>query len=720
MPLQGSGQMSFADVYNEMTGEQLTNPPISITAAELGQLQNANGQTIPLNTNYTPRPNGNLPTVFPDEWYLYCQSCNTASPYITISKSAPSSATINTEFAYRIVIANNGQVNSAGDIVVSDTIPAGLTYVRFERDTPAWGVSVSGQNVTAIFSSTLPVGLGAVITIYVRTDIQATYTNYATVQGGGESISKISNTVNTTVGGVPTFSASVTKRLVRTFQKNDCGNYGVGLNQEVYSPFFTGTATSEISQADADSKANTNATNLCNTWLDDNGQSQANEYGTCSYDYPQMTLSKTMPSSFNLNQSGEVVITMRTLGASTSGEIVMYDDFPSGFEFVNLNSKPNIFNFTHTNNTVTFRTLTVLPAGYFAEFKFVIRAITVGNYSNLAKAYGGNIFNNIAISNTVETFVFSDPIISFSAGVDNYTYNNQTSINWNAAPTDEVFHYNVLTINNQPSTNNSKVKIEFILPIPFRVVDDIQVYYNNDYFTFSQGSAFNIVVFTQKDNVTVPVGQYVFYVFFSLPITYYRMSTVSQDENLRPKDNLVIDALNITVPRKRITQVRNYINNNLISSGDLTIIWSNNYTFLPIFQTTNNRIPNDVNGLTYSFSVNNQNNYSEQYPINFINQQFFATQPIYAINAPRDTTNGVVSINYPYQYVINNFPLPDEYQFGIRIYYRIYKNGLLIKSDINTQNTFFETKIDKSFNEPKYRNTTFAILVDANLNYLYW
>jgi uncharacterized repeat protein (TIGR01451 family) len=720
MPLQPSGQMSFADVYNEMTGEQLTNPPISITAAELGQLQNANGQTIPLNTNYTPRPNGNLPTVFPDEWYLYCQRCNTASAYITISKSAPSSATINTEFAYRIVIANNGQVNSAGDIVVSDTIPAGLTYVRFERDTPAWGVSVSGQNVTAIFSSTLPVGFGAVITIYVTTDVQATYSNYATVQGGGESITKTSNTVNTTVGGVPTFSGSVTKRLVRTFQKNDCGNYGVGSNQEVYSPFFTGTATSEISQADADAKANTNATNLCNDWLDANGQSEANEYGTCSYDYPQMTLSKTMPSSFNLNQSGEVVITMRTLGASTSGEIVMYDDFPSGFEFVNLNSKPNIFNFTHTNNTVTFRTLTALPPGYFAEFKFLIRAITVGNYSNFAVAYGGNILNNIARSNTVQTFIFSDPIISFSAGVDNYSYNNGTSINWNAAPTDEVFQFNVLTINSQPSTNNSKVKIEFVLPIPFRVVDDIQVYYNNDYFTFSQGSAFNIVVFTQKDNVTVPVGQYVFYVFFSLPITYYRMSTVSQDENLRPEDNLVIDALNITVPRKRITQVRNYINNNLISSGDLTIIWSNNYTFLPIFQTTNNRIPNDVNGLTYSFSVNNQNNYSEQYPINFINQQFFATQPIYAINAPRDTTNGVVNTNYPYQYVINNFPLPDEYQFGIRIYYRIYKNGLLIKSDINTQNTFFETKIDKSFNEPKYRNTTFAILVDANLNYLYW
>ena len=120
MPLQGSGQMSFADVYNEMTGESLANPTISISAAELGQLQNSSGQTIPLNQYYTPRPDGNLPTVFPTEWYLYCQRCNVPAPYITISKTAPTSVNSGQEFAYRLTIANNGQVNSSGDIIVRD------------------------------------------------------------------------------------------------------------------------------------------------------------------------------------------------------------------------------------------------------------------------------------------------------------------------------------------------------------------------------------------------------------------------------------------------------------------------------------------------------------------------------------------------------------------------------------------------------------------------
>jgi len=711
MPLQADGEMTFTQVYNEITGESLVNPTISISVAELGQLQNSSGQTIPLNQYYTPRPDGSLPTVFPTEWYLYCQRCNVPAPYITISKTAPTSVNSGVEFAYRLTIANNGQINSSGDIIVRDYIPNGLSFVRYERDTPAWGFSISGQQVTATFTSSLPVGFGAVITIYVTTSTQGTYSNYASVEGGGETITKTSNTVYTGVGGVPTWTSSVTKRLVRTIQKNNCDAYGIGSFQEVYSPFFTATYTSTISQPDADTNANNNATALCNQWLDDNGQAAANSSGTCQYGYPQMTLSKTMPGSFNLNTSGEVEIVMRTLGAATSGQIVMFDDLASGFEYVSLITKPDIFDLNIYGRSVTFTTNASLPAGYFASFKFLVRGITVGNYTNFASAYGGSILNNNATSNTVSTFVFGNPSFSFTRVIDNQTYSNGNNLNNNAAPTDSIYNGNILTINSFPSTNDSKVRIEFELPIPFRVVDDVQVNFNTDYFTFSQGSAFNIVVFTQKDNVTVPVGQYGFYIFFSLPITYYRMSTVSQDENLRPEDNLVIDALNITVPRKRVTLNKNYVNNNLVESGNITTIWSNNYTFLPIFQTTNNRIPNDVNGLTYSFSVNNQANYSQQYSMGFINQQFFASDVIYVVNPPRDTTNGALNTSYPYQ---------DATNFGIRIYYRIYYQGNLIVSKSGDYNPYDGITINRANNEPKYRNTTFEIVVNSNGTYSFW
>lgn len=718
MPLQGSGDMTFGQVYNEITGESLTNPLISITLAELGQLQNSSGQTIALNQYYTPRPDGSLPTVFPTEWYLYCQRCNQPNPYLTISKSGATAGNLNQSFSYFLTITNNGTTATTAPIQISDYLQEGLVYITYGGE--GWSINVVqvsidvnrfSYNVFGTYNGVLQPNGVLTLQIIVQPNITTTYYNYATVSGGGEAVSKTSNTTTTLIGGAESWTSSVSKRLVRTIQKNDCGQYGVGSNQEVYSPFFTATYTSTISQPDADTNANNNATALCNQWLDANGQGVANQYGTCTFGYPNMTLSKTMPSAFNINQSGTVRILMRIFANVTSGQIVMSDVLPNGFEFVSFNSMPSGFALSVSGKTVTFTTSNSLPIDFFGEFLFTVRGITVGNYTNFASAYGGNIINNYAQSNTVSTYVFGASSFAFTRVIDNQTYYNGTNLNNNAAPTDAIYNGNILTINNSPSTNESKVRIEFELPSPFRVVDDIQVNFNTDYFIFSQGSAFNIVVFTQKDNVTVPVGQYGFYIFFSLPITYYRMSTVSQDENLRPEDNLVIDALNITVPRKRVTLVRNYVNNNLIESGNITTIWSNNYSFLPIFFEPLGRIPNDVNGLTYTYSVNSQANYSQPQPMGFINQQFFAYSPIYVVNPTRDTTNGVVNTSYPYY---NN-----EF-FGIVIFYKIYKDGVLIKSDLVDMNPYHLTQIDRSYNEPKYRNTTFNFLVDPNGNYIYW
>jgi len=728
MPLQGSGEMSFADVYNEMTGESLANPPISITLAELGQLQNSSGQTIALNQYYTPRPDGSLPTVFPTEWYLYCQRCNQPNPYLTISKSGATAGNLNQSFSYFLTIINNGTTATTAPIQISDYLQEGLVYITYGG--AGWSINVVqvsidvnrfSYNVFGTYNGVLQPNGVLTLQIIVQPNISTTYYNYATVSGGGEAISKTSNTTTTLIGGSETWTSSVTKRLVRTIQKNDCGQYGVGSNQEVYSPFFTATYTSSISQADADTNANNQATALCNQWLDANGQSVANQYGTCSYGYPNMTLGKSMPGAFNINQSGTVRIQMRILANPTSGQIVMSDVLPNGFEFVSMVDVPSPFSSSVSGRTVTFTTSNSLPIDYFGEFLFTIRGITVGNYTNFASAYGGNIINNYAQSNTVSTYVFGEPSFAFSGVNDNQSFITRNNLFVNAAPTDLVYQGNVLTVNNFPSTNNSKVRIEFELPIPFRVVDDIQVFYNTNYFTFSQGSAFNIVVFSQKDNVTVPVGQYEFYVFFSLPITYFRMSTVSQDEGLRYNDNLIIDSINITIPRIQTTLIKNYVNNVFRNSFEQRIIWSNNYTFRPIFVEPLGRIPNDVSGLTYTYSINNQENYSQPQPMGWINQKFFPYNDIYVVNPTRDTTDGFVNPSYPYQYIVDNiFPFPDEYQFGIVIFYKIYKDGKLIASDVVDMNPYHLTRIDKTFNEPKYRNTTFYFLVDPNGNYIYW
>jgi len=706
MPLQGSGEMTFTQVYNEITGESLANPTISISVAELGQLQNSSGDIIPLNQYYTPRPDGSLPTVFPTEWYLYCQRCNQPTPYITISKSAPTSVNLDTQFVYDIALTNNGTSPTAGTITVVDTLQANLQFLGSGGS--AFNVSVNGQVVTATYTGVIPVNGQISLYIYVKTTTQGTYYNYASVSGGGETITKTSNTTTTGIAQV-TFTSSVTKRLVRTIQKNDCGAYGVGTFQEVYSPFFTATYTSTISQADADANANTNATALCNQWLDANGQSVANQYGSCQYGYPQMTLSKSMPGAFNINQSGTVRIVMRIFANATSGQIVMSDVLPTGFEFVSMVDVPSPFNSSVSGRTVTFTTSTSLPIDYYAEFAFTIRAIAFGNYENFASAYGGNIINNYAQSNTYQTYVFGAPSFSFTSNVNNNSYVHPAPIN--ATPTDEAYYNYIVTIGNQPSTNSTLLALRITLPGHLRIVDHVSVFINETYFYYSQGIAPNELLIFQQNNVTVPVGQYLFAVRINLIADFYRMFPYSQPESARPGDNLTVNSSGALVPRRQITNFKGFVSGTQVDSRDSSIDWANNYSFLPIFSLFDGRTPSNTNGLTWSYSINDINNFSEQYPINYSNGNFFANNVAYVINPTRDNITGILNTDYPYQ---------DSTNFGIRIYYKIFHQGNQIVSVYQNYNPYDGITINRAYNEPKYRNTTFQIYVNADGSYIYW
>jgi uncharacterized repeat protein (TIGR01451 family) len=720
MPLQGSGEMSFADVYNEMTGESLANPPISITLAELGQLQNSSGQTIALNQYYTPRPDGSLPTVFPTEWYLYCQRCNQPNPYLTISKSGATAGNLNQSFSYFLTITNNGTTATTAPIQISDYLQEGLVYITYGGE--GWNITVQQYsidvgrftyNVFGTYNGVLQPNGVLTLQIIVQPNISTTYYNYATVSGGGEAISKTSNTTTTLIGGAETWTSSVTKRLVRTIQKNDCGQYGVGSYQEVYSPFFTATYTSSISQADADTNANNQATALCNQWLDANGQSVANQYGTCTFGYPNMTLSKTMPSAFNINQSGTVRILMRIFANVTSGQIVMSDVLPSGFEYVSLVDMPAGFSLSVSGRTVTFTTSNSLPIDYYGEFVFTIRAIQFGNYTNFASAYGGNIINNYAQSNTVSTYVFGAPSFSFTSNVINNSFLHSEPIN--ATPTDDAYYNYIVTIGNQPSTNSTLLALRITLPGHLRIVDHVSVFINETYFTYSQGLVPNELLIFQRNNVTVPVGQYLFAVRINLVINYYRMSTVVQPITGRPGDNLIVNSSGQVVPRRQITNFKGFVSGSEVDNRESAIDWANNYTFLPIFQTTDGRTPNSVSGLTWSYSINDVNNFSAQFPINYINGQFFASNEAYAINPVRDSWTPAspvqINVDYPYQ---------DNDSFGIRVYYKIFHQGQHIVSVNQVYQPYYGLGINKAENEPKYRNAPFQIYVDANGNYIYW
>jgi hypothetical protein len=368
---------------------------------------------------------------------------------------------------------------------------------------------------------------------------------------------------------------------------------------------------------------------------------------------------------------------------------------------------PAGFALSVSGRTVTFTTSNSLPIDYFGEFLFTIRGITVGNYTNFASAYGGNIINNYAQSNTVSTYVFGSPTFAFSRGTINNSFVKQSV----AAPTDDVYYFETLTIGNQPSTNSSLVQILILLPSHLRVVDDVSVFINETYFTFSQGALPYIIIINQKENISVPVGQYTFYVRINLTIDYYRMSSIVQPIEGRPGDNLMINSSSTEVPRRQQTTFYNYISGNQVSALNTSIDWANNYQFIPTFTTTNNRIPNDVNGLTWTYAINNNDNHSPQYPMFYDSgiNRFFGLNYAFAVNAVRDTWTS----ESPVPIINSTYPFYNSSVFEYRIYYQIYYQGNKIYSETYAP-VYVSVIINLAENEPKFRPINLKINVLSN------
>ena len=131
-----------------------------------------------------------------------------APPNLTIGKSGPVTATQNTNFAYTLVVTNTSVSATSGVITVTDSLPAGLSFVSGSGS--GFTCAASGQNVTCTSSSVLAGNNGtATITLTVSPTTTGAKSNTASVIGGGDSSAATSNTVNTTVIGVPDLTTTI-------------------------------------------------------------------------------------------------------------------------------------------------------------------------------------------------------------------------------------------------------------------------------------------------------------------------------------------------------------------------------------------------------------------------------------------------------------------------------------------------------------------------------
>src|SRR5207237_7382796 len=96
----------------------------------------------------------------------------TASTDLAITKTAPATATTGTNFSYTLTAKNNGPSAATG-IVVTDTLPAGVTFVSASS-----GCTNASGTVTCNVGS-LASGASATFTITVNPTSVGTITNTA-------------------------------------------------------------------------------------------------------------------------------------------------------------------------------------------------------------------------------------------------------------------------------------------------------------------------------------------------------------------------------------------------------------------------------------------------------------------------------------------------------------------------------------------------------------
>ncbi len=136
-----------------------------------------------------------------------------AGAALTITKSGPATATLNTQAHYTIVITNNGPAAATG-VTMNDPIPGPNNPPGLDAAVP--GCFISNQIETTIFAVgctfSTPLAAGASITIpyHVTYMSNGTFTNTATVSGTNNTSTNNTASVTTTVGGAAATHFSVT------------------------------------------------------------------------------------------------------------------------------------------------------------------------------------------------------------------------------------------------------------------------------------------------------------------------------------------------------------------------------------------------------------------------------------------------------------------------------------------------------------------------------
>ncbi len=153
-----------------------------------------------------------------------------AAPDLTLTKNAPAHFVRGSNAVYTLTVSNDGTGQANAPITVTDTLPAGLTFVSGGGGSSGWACGAVGQVVTCTRFTALPSGSATPFTLTVAVGLAApaSITNCATVSGNGEPEPTANNGACDTSTVVDVIDLSVTKNVnVATARPGDAVTYTI-------------------------------------------------------------------------------------------------------------------------------------------------------------------------------------------------------------------------------------------------------------------------------------------------------------------------------------------------------------------------------------------------------------------------------------------------------------------------------------------------------------
>ena len=138
---------------------------------------------------------------------------NTPISDLAVSKTASSSFNVGSNATYAIIVNNAGPNIEPGNVVVTDTLPAGLSYISATGTD--WNCNAVGQNVTCTRTGNLAVGANTstiTLTVAIAAAASPSVSNTANVSGTNfdNVTANNSSTATTTVNSAPSITLQKT------------------------------------------------------------------------------------------------------------------------------------------------------------------------------------------------------------------------------------------------------------------------------------------------------------------------------------------------------------------------------------------------------------------------------------------------------------------------------------------------------------------------------